>query len=329
MTIMSDLHQSVLLEATLRELQPQVGESYLDLTAGMGGHARAVLAQTTNYANSLLVDRDDFALNQLADLRAQGVTTWKSDFAAATDRLVTDQRQFDLILLDLGVSSPQLDQGERGFSFNKTAKLDMRMDQTAELDAYQIVNYYSIGQIVQILTDYAEIKPKLAMRVAQVIDTARRQQAIETTTELAELICQTLPSKLKYGKTHPATKYFQAIRMAVNDELGQLRAALERLPQLLTPGGRVAIISFHSLEDRLVKTFFKTQTQRGLLAELELVTPKPILGSVEDVSNPRSRSAVLRVAMKKQKQKGGYNAKTNQSSKQITSNPRHRTRSLS
>ena len=129
--------------------------------------------------------------------RAQGVTTWKSDFAAATERLVTDQRQFDLILLDLGVSSPQLDRGERGFSFNKTAKLDMRMDQTAELDAYQIVNYCSIGQIVQILTDYAEIKPKLAMRVAQIIDTARRQQAIETTTELAEIICQTLPSKLK------------------------------------------------------------------------------------------------------------------------------------
>ncbi len=293
------LHQSVLLEATIAKLNPQLGESYLDLTAGMGGHARAVLAKTQNFAASVLVDRDDFALRQLGDLSKKGVKILKSDFAAASWALIEESIKFDLILLDLGVSSPQLDQAARGFSFNKTARLDMRMDQTAQLSAYEVVNTYKISELVRLMIDYAEVKPKIAMRVAEAIDRARSTKAIETTTELADIICQNLP--FKRGKTHPATKFFQAIRIEVNDELGQLKTVLERLPRLLNPGGRVAIISFHSLEDKLVKDYFKTEAKRGLMAQLELVTSKPILGSIEDVSNPRSRSAILRVAIKKQK----------------------------
>lgn len=290
------LHQSVLLDATLFWLEPQAGENYLDLTAGMGGHARAVLSATQNYADSMLVDRDQFAISQLTDLQQQGVAIRQQDFATAASELVAEAWQFDLILLDLGVSSPQLDQGERGFSFNKQARLDMRMDQTQALSAYELVNHYSVEQLEQIFIKYAEEKPKIARKIAQAIIKAR---PLTTTTELAELIRQNLYHK--WGRVHPATRFFQAIRIAVNDELGQLERTLTQLTNLLKPGGRVAIISFHSLEDRLVKLYFKDQTSRGLQAELQLVNPKPILGSVEDVSNPRSRSAVLRVAMKKQK----------------------------
>lgn len=300
------LHQSVLLEATLRYLNPKIGESYLDLTAGMGGHARAVLSRTQSFAKAVLVDRDQFAIDQLTDLQKQGVVILRQDFASAAQQLIIDERKFDLILLDLGVSSPQLDNGERGFSFSKPARLDMRMDQTQQVSAYKIVNQYPSAELARIFVQFADEKPKVADRLARAIVAAR---PIETTTELAELIRQNLYHK--YSKVHPATKYFQALRIEVNDELGQLERTLTNVTKLLNDGGRVAVISFHSLEDRLVKNYFKQQSQLGLLSELELVTPKPILGSVEDVSNPRSRSAVLRVAMKKQTQKGGYNAKTN------------------
>lgn len=300
------LHQSVLLEATLHYLDPKKGESYLDLTAGMGGHARAVLSRTQNYAGAVLVDRDQFAIDQLADLRAQGVTLYHQDFAGAVEHLIEKQRQFDLVLLDLGVSSPQLDCGERGFSFSKPARLDMRMDQTQKLSAYQVVNQYKEAELVRIFVNFADESVHKAQKLAKAIKMAR---PIETTTELAEVIRQKL--HYKHSKVHPATKYFQALRIEVNDELGQLERTLAKITRLLSDGGRVAVISFHSLEDRLVKNYFKQQSKLGLLSELELVTPKPILGSVEDASNPRSRSAVLRVAMKNKHKKGGYNAKTN------------------
>lgn len=305
------LHQSVLLESVLAYLKPTKGDSYLDLTAGMGGHAEAILSITENNKDAVLVDRDAFAIEQLTKYVQNGVTLLNQDFLSAAKDLVLQKQQFDLILCDLGVSSPQLDQVERGFSFSKSAKLDMRMDSSQELSADKIVNQYSASQLSQIFIDYGEVKPKLARKVATAIV---QNRPITTTTDLANLICHLV---FKRSKTHPATVYFQAIRIAVNDELGQLQKTLEMIPALLKPGGRVAIISFHSLEDRIVKQYFQQQMKLGLIGQLKIITKKPILGEIYDVSNPRSRSAKLRVALK-QKQKGGYNAKTNTSLKQVT-----------
>lgn len=287
------LHQPVLLESVLAILAPQPNESYLDLTAGMGGHARAVIARTQTPAGAVLVDRDQFAIDQLGDLVASGARVIKSDFAAASRQLAGEGQTFDLILLDLGVSSPQLDQAERGFSFQQTARLDMRMDQAAEISADQVINHYSVSELTRIFKDWGEVSPRLARRVAQAIVDNR---PLATTTDLADLISRHHPRR---GKTHPATRFFQAVRLEVNQELDQLSQALAVLPKLLRSGGRVAIISFHSLEDRLVKQFFKEQFDQGLASQLAPLTSKPILGAIEDDSNPRSRSATLRGAIKK------------------------------
>lgn len=289
----TSIHQPVLLNSVLAVLSPKRGDSYLDLTAGMGGHARAILDQTKSPTTAVLVDRDRFAIRQLDDLRASGAKIEQSDFATAGQRLVDSGQSFDLILLDLGVSSPQLDQAERGFSFQQSAKLDMRMDRGADLSAYEVVNSYSVADLTRIFVDWGEISPKLARRIANAILSSR---PIETTTDLADLISRHCPRR---GKTHPATRFFQAIRLEVNQELDQLGQILELLPKLLKSGGRVAIISFHSLEDRLVKQFLKEQFDQGLASQLAPLIKKPIFGAKEDVSNPRSRSAILRGAIKK------------------------------
>ncbi len=287
------LHQPVLLNSTVNNLAPKKGDKYLDLTAGMGGHSKVILDFCENYQQSVLVDRDPFAISQLKQVFTnQTVEIINQDFFSASCQLVKEGRIFDLILLDLGVSSPQLDQAGRGFSFAKEAELDMRMDTRAELDAYRVVNKYRANQLEQIFVDYGEVKPKQAKRVA---DQIVRNRPILTTTKLAEVVGHCVKRR---GKIHPATVYFQAIRIEVNDELNQLRQTLELLPQLLEPGGRLAIISFHSLEDRLVKQFFKNEFSKGLLSQLKPVTKKPILGSIYDAPNPRSRSAILRVAIK-------------------------------
>ncbi len=294
MTKTKTLHQSVLLKSVLATLKPQKGDNYLDLTAGMGGHAREIFKVSQNYQKSVLVDRDQFAISQLKDLKQNGVQIINQDFLTASKQLIAQNYTFDLILIDLGVSSPQFDQIERGFSFSKEARLDMRMDERSTLDAEKIINHYSKDRLSQIFIDYGEVKAKIAQKVALEIV---KNRPINTTTELANLISHVIKRR---GKIHPATVFFQAIRIEVNDELNQLQQTLELLPQLLKPGGRLAIISFHSLEDRLVKNFFKQEFDKGLISQLEPVTKKPILGSIEDVPNPRSRSAILRV-VKKQK----------------------------
>lgn len=287
------IHQPVLLDSVLAVLSPERGDSYLDLTAGMGGHARAILDQTKSPEKAVLVDRDQFAIGQLDDLRASGAKVEQSDFATAGQRLVDLGQSFDLILLDLGVSSPQLDQAERGFSFQQTAKLDMRMDQKADLSAYEVVNRYPVADLTRIFIDWGEVSPRLAQRIADAIADNR---PVETTTDLADLISRHCPRR---GKTHPATRFFQAVRLEVNQELDQLDRILKLLPKLLKSGGRVAIISFHSLEDRLVKRFLKEQFDQGLASQLASLIKKPIFGAKEAVSNPRSRSAILRGAIKK------------------------------
>lgn len=290
-------HIPVLLDATLRTLDPQEGEAYLDLTAGYGGHASEVLKRTGNYKGSVLVDRDDYAIEHLSEYEKQGAHLMHTDFVTASRQLIEEGKTFDLILVDLGVSSPQLDQGERGFSFTNSGPLDMRMDRRQEQSAADLVNNASISELTTIIHEYGEEPYQQARRIAEQIVSNR---PFERTEELAELIkANHRGAWNRSQKIHPATRTFQSLRIAVNDELGQIKEMLPLLPKLLNKGGRVGIISFHSLEDRLVKRFFKDQFAEGLEAELEPVTKKPLSGATEDVHNPRSRSAKLRVAVKK------------------------------
>jgi 16S rRNA (cytosine1402-N4)-methyltransferase len=288
------LHVPVLLEATLGSLKPAEGESYLDLTAGYGGHASRFLEVTKNYTDAVLVDRDDYAIERLAPLADKGVRLLHTDFASAAQQLSEEGKQFDIVLVDLGVSSPQLDQSERGFSFSKSGPLDMRMDRRQGVSAETLVNTASADELTRIIVRYGEEPIGLARHIANAIVGGR---PLSTTEELADLIKQSYRGKWK--KTHPATRTFQALRIAVNDELKQVEDLLPVLPDLLKPGGRVGIISFHSLEDRLVKRFFKEQFELGLEAELQPLTRKPIAGDIYDVHNPRARSSKFRAAVKK------------------------------
>lgn len=288
------VHVPVLLESVIDMLQPQPGDQYLDLTAGYGGHARAILAKTTNYSESVLVDRDAFALSHLQDLERQGARTMETDFVSAARQLIDEGKTFDMILADLGVSSPQLDRQERGFSFRLDGPLDMRMDRREERTAADIVNGYTEQELVRVITAYGEEPRSRAIKIAKAIVANR---PFTTTTELAETVKQAIGRT--GSKHHPATRTFQSLRIELNRELDLVANILPLLPKLLNKGGRVAVISFHSLEDRLVKRFFKDQLDAGYEAELEMITKKPIDGSISDVNNPRSRSAKLRAAVKK------------------------------
>ena len=289
-----NLHVPVLLESTVEMLNPSKGENYLDLTAGYGGHASRILDITGNYAESVLVDRDDYAIERLKSFSDKGVRLLHSDFATASQQLIKEGQKFNIILVDLGVSSPQLDQFERGFSFTNSGPLDMRMDRRQVKSAQTLVNTASAEELTRIITQYGEEPIGFSRTIADAIVANR---PLSQTKELADLIKQTYRGKWK--KTHPATRTFQALRIAVNDELKQIEDLLPLLPNLLKPGGRVGIISFHSLEDRLVKRYFKEQFDAGFEAELLPLTKKPIAGNIYDVHNPRSRSSKLRVAVKK------------------------------
>jgi 16S rRNA (cytosine1402-N4)-methyltransferase len=288
------LHIPVLLSSVLEVLKPQEGETYLDLTAGYGGHASAVIDKVGSAGLATLVDRDDMAIAALQPLQAAGARIIKSDYAAAAVRLKAAGEQFDVILLDIGVSSPQLDIPERGFSFMAEGPLDMRMDPSSGQSAADLLNSASRDRLIKILREYGE-EPK-APRMADAIIAAR---PLAKTSDLAKIGMAVYKGRyIGKKRMHPATRTFQAIRIAVNDELGQLATTLELLPDLLKPSGRVAIISFHSLEDRLVKQFFREQAEAGYEATLKILTPSPISGADEDVNNPRARSAKLRAAVK-------------------------------
>jgi len=290
----SNEHIPVLMDAVLQYLSPKPGDSYLDLTAGYGGHASEFLKRTGNYKESVLVDRDDYAIEHLSSFEAKGVRLLHTDFVAAAWQLSEEGKQFDLILVYLGVSSPQLDQAGRGFSFTNSGPLDMRMDRRQEKTAADLINTASETELAEIIREYGEEKSGQARRIAQLIT---RNRPFKTTEDLAKLILDN--HRGRWQKIHPATRTFQSIRIAVNDELGQIEETLPYLPKLLKKGGRVGVISFHSLEDRLVKRFFKDQFESGFEAELDPIQKKPSLGSTEDVHNPRARSAKLRAAVKK------------------------------
>lgn len=289
----NNIHIPVLLDDVLKCLNPKKGEKYLDLTAGYGGHARKVLERTLQPSETTLVDRDQ---NAVAFLRAQeelrDSEIIHQDFLSATVALMEQGRTYDIILADLGVSSPHLDSADRGFSIRENGPLDMRMDQRQELTAGVIVNTYDEDDLVNLLRVYGE-EPR-ARKIARFIVEHR---PIGSTHELSQLIARAWTGSA--SRNHPAIRSFQALRVAVNDELGLLKAAMPKWVELLAPGGRIAIISFHSLEDRLTKEFFREYAGDRYDAPLRLLTKKPVTASeAELVSNPRARSAKLRAAAK-------------------------------
>lgn len=278
-------HQPVLLKTVVELLAPAPGLTYLDLTAGYGGHAGAVAVKIGQPAQMVLVDRDQAAIGHLRRQfpRAKILPV---DFDTATKALVNQGTHFDMILMDLGVSSPQLAQANRGFSFNQSGPLDMRMDRRQQMRAADIVNHYQPKQLADLIREFGQ--ERFAGRIARAIVDRR---PIISTDQLVAVIAGAVPSR-GYQRIHPATRTFQALRLAVNDELGQLAATLPRLHRLLKCGGRLVIISFHSLEDRLVKQWLRDQTQ------LQPVTKKPISGKLLDATNRRARSSRLRAAIK-------------------------------
>jgi 16S rRNA (cytosine1402-N4)-methyltransferase len=300
-------HVPVLLKEVLQYLDPQPRESYLDLTAGYGGHARAIMGRTGSLTTAVLVDRDANAVQVLREEFVNGTgdsaNVRQQDFLTTSRELLAEGQQFDLILADLGVSSPHLNEGKRGFAISSQdgqSPLDMRMDQSQALTAETILNTYSEAALTDILKRYGE-EPK-ASRIAQAILRAR---PLRTTDQLAAIAKQAWPG---HSRVHPATRTFQALRIAVNDELSLLEQSLPLWFELLAPGGRIAVISFHSLEDRLVKRALQAVAGNGYDAELRLLTKTPVLAALtETVSNPRARSAKLRAAAKIKK-KGNADA---------------------
>ena len=304
------IHEPVLLEEVLAALQPAAGRLYVDGTVGGGGHAEAILEASSPDGRLVAFDRDDWALAATAKRLAKfgdRLELHQEPFADLAKRLA--KASCDGVLLDLGVSSPQLAEAERGFSFQVEGPLDMRMDRRQPVSAAQLVNELEAGELATIFWELGG--ERRSRRIARAIVEQRDMQRIETTTQLADTVERTCPRR--GARTHPATGVFQALRMAVNDELGQVQAGLDAAWSVLKPGGRLAVITFHSGEDRLVKQFSrrlaKPYTVRGEVDVPELREPreplarelsrKAIKPSAAEVGrNPRSRSAQMR-AMEK------------------------------
>ncbi|MFZ1522617.1 MAG: 16S rRNA (cytosine(1402)-N(4))-methyltransferase RsmH [Candidatus Saccharimonadales bacterium] len=280
-------HIPVLIKQVIQILSPQKGDRYLDLTAGYGGHAGEIVSSGIKPGDMTLVDRDKFAVDHLlANRQLNGSRIIKSDYLKAVGMLADENQRFDMVLLDLGVSSPQLDNIDRGFSFQTDASLDMRMDQQQSLSAGDIVNTYSEQQLIQILQIYGN-EPK-AKKIANLIVANR---PVDSTVKLANIVSQAYSGR--WMKKHPATRTFQSIRIAVNDEITQLEQVLSLVSKISKSNTRVAIISFHSLEDRIVKNWIR-ENSYGYESIINKIDSTPFYGKIDDVNNPRARSAVLR-----------------------------------
>lgn len=306
-------HTPVLLAEALEILSPRPGGFYVDCTIGAGGHSAAILGASAPDGRVLGIDRDGDALRQarerLAPFGAR-VSLVHGNFRDLKAVLMQeDAPPPDGILLDLGVSSMQLDQGARGFSYRAEAPLDMRMDRSQGLTAADLVNSLPERELAEILAGYGE--ERWAARIAQCIVSARAREPILTTGRLAELVKEAIPAAARRQGPHPARRTFQALRIRVNDELGILERTLEDAVEVLRPGGRIAVISFHSLEDRIVKRTFACLGKDcicppGLPAcgcghrrQLRSLTRHPLeAGEIERTANPRARSAKLRGAEK-------------------------------
>ena len=306
-------HRPVLLDECIEGLNIRPDGIYLDGTLGRAGHSREIARRLSGSGRLICVDRDQAALDAAQERLGEWmdrVTLVHSNFDRVDEILDgLGLRGADGMLFDLGVSSPQLDDGSRGFSYMADAPLDMRMDQGDSLTAAQVVNTWSQGELKRILEQYGE--ERYAPAIAAAIVRRRADKPIGTTLELVEVVKEAMPARARKEKQHPAKRTFQAIRIAVNDELGSVERMLRQAVPALNPGGRLAVITFHSLEDRIVKTGLADFAKGcicppdfpvcvcGRKPQVRLVNKKPILPSEQEIQeNPRARSAKLRVAEK-------------------------------
>lgn len=305
-------HKSVLLKETIEALNVREGKIYLDGTLGGAGHSLEILKKLDGSGLLIGIDQDKEALevakNRLSDFEnVKFFNLNYVDFEKSLDELGIDK--IDGVLLDIGVSSYQFDNPKRGFSYRFDAPLDMRMDLDLDISAKDIVNTYTESEIARIIKDYGE--EKWAARIAKFIVDERREKSIETTFELVEIIKKAIPAGARRNGPHPAKRTFQALRIEVNKELDVLKDSIERFVSRLNPGGRIAIITFHSLEDRIVKNAFKYLEKDCICPpsspictcdkkkEIKIITRKPITATEYELKeNNRSHSAKLRVAEK-------------------------------
>ncbi|HEX6789516.1 MAG TPA: 16S rRNA (cytosine(1402)-N(4))-methyltransferase RsmH [Gaiellaceae bacterium] len=305
-------HVPVLANEVRASLDVHPGDTVVDATFGAGGHAALLAADLGGRGKLIAIDRDPTARTYFERFekqsRVQG-RLLRGDFGVVLPQLAENGVQADAILLDLGVSSMQLDRPERGFSYSVDAPLDMRMDTSQELSAIDVVNDWAERDLVTIFRRYGE--ERYAKQIARAIVRRRKDERFERTGDLVDTIKAALPAPARFGEGHPAKRVFQALRIAVNDELGSLEAALPAALEMLRPGGRLAVISFHSLEDRIVKQFLRDK-ERGCTCppdfpvcvcghepELRAIERRPIKPSAAEVdANPRSASARLRAAVK-------------------------------
>src|SRR6059058_1909733 len=305
-------HVPVLAEEVREALALRPGDTVVDATFGSGGHAELLAADLRGEGKLIAIDRDPSARAYFDRFRRRSAVQGRflrGEFSIVLEQLASNDVRADAVLFDLGVSSMQIDRPERGFSYAADAPLDMRMDPNAELSARELVNEASERDLTAIFRDYGE--ERYARQIARAIGKRRREQPFERTGELVETIKAAIPAPARFGDGHPAKRVFQALRIAVNDELGSLEAALPAAFAMLRPGGRLAVISFHSLEDRLVKRFMRDLERGcdcppdfpvcvcGKEPQLRSVTRKAIRPSArETAANPRSSSARLRVGVK-------------------------------
>ena len=307
-------HVPVLAEEVREALSLRPGETLVDATFGAGGHAELLTADLRGEGKVIAIDRDPSARAYFDRFRRRTAVQGRflrGEFSLVLEQLASNGVRADAVLFDLGVSSMQIDQPERGFSYAADAPLDMRMDPGAELSARELVNEWSERDLTTIFRDYGE--ERYARQIARAIGRRRRAQPFERTGELVETIKAAIPAPARFGDGHPAKRVFQALRIAVNDELGSLEAALPAALELLRPGGRLAVISFHSLEDRSVKRFLRSQEHGctcppdfpvcvcGHAPTLRAQTRRAFRPSPQDVAaNPRASSARLRAAVKQE-----------------------------
>jgi 16S rRNA (cytosine1402-N4)-methyltransferase len=307
-------HQPVLLKQIIENINAKSGGKFVDATVGGGGHLRAIV-ESNNENLGLGIDLDQTSLDKLREEFIQNGLSQRVTLAQGSykniDRILVDVGwdKVDGILLDLGFSSLQLDDPQRGFSFSNEGPLDMRYDQTSKKTAYEVVNRYYPGDLVRVITDYGE--EKLARRIVSKIIEARKTEEIKTTTQLATIIKTAVPLPIRFKASENVRRVFQAIRIEVNSELDNLKAALPKMVAALNPKGRLAVISFHSLEDRIVKEFFISESKNCVCppefptcicdkaSTLRILTRKPQMATEEEIeTNPRSKPAKLRVVEK-------------------------------
>jgi 16S rRNA (cytosine1402-N4)-methyltransferase len=290
------LHISVMSTEAVEYLNLKKGGTVIDCTVGLGGHAEAILEEIGPWGRLVGIDLDRDALDE-AEKRLSRFDNFQlvqNNFRNIDSVLqalkITD---IDGIMLDLGVSSLQLDKPSRGFSFKHDAPLDMRMDKTLQLSAFDLVNFLPQESLADILKKYGQ--ERWSNRIARAIVRERKKATIVTTTQLAQLVLRVVPSR--YTKIHPATRTFQALRIAVNDELEALKEVLDKCVECIKPGARICVISFHSLEDGIVKHHFRKLAKEG---KIDILTKKPLTPTDEEVGeNPRARSAKMRAAERK------------------------------